>query len=60
LRQRQTPPEFLNFLDEWLEKNYVLVGGYVPATLDGGWVEPLATNQLAYANLVLFQRKPQP
>jgi hypothetical protein len=60
LRQKRTPPEFMNFLDEWLEKNYVLVGGYVPAIMDGGWVEPLPANQMAYANLLLFQRKPQP
>jgi hypothetical protein len=58
LRQTNTPPDFLNFLQQFLAEKYVLVGGYLPDKQKGCWSEPLATNAVADANLLLFQRKP--
>ncbi len=59
LRQPGTPPDFQDFLSQLLKKNYLLVGGFLPDR-PNGWTEPLATNDLAVADLLLFQRKPSP
>lgn len=57
LRQTQTPPEFLEFLQQFLKQHYQLVGGYLPDRQNGRWVEPLPANAVPDANLLLFQRK---
>jgi hypothetical protein len=56
--QDETPPEFGVFLQHFLEEDYVLVGGYVTDQSGGYWSEPLATNMMANADLLVFTRKP--
>jgi dolichyl-phosphate-mannose-protein mannosyltransferase len=58
LRQTATPPDFPDFLEQFLRQNYVLIGGYLPYKQKGVWSEPLATNEVADANLLLFMHKP--
>jgi 4-amino-4-deoxy-L-arabinose transferase-like glycosyltransferase len=60
LRQTQTPPEFLNFLQQYLNQNYQIIGGYLPGPHDGHWSEPLTKSDLANASLVLYERKQPP
>lgn len=60
LRQTQTPPEFLEFLQQFLRQHYLLVGGYLPDRQNGRWAEPLPTNAVPDANLLLFLRKAAP
>jgi hypothetical protein len=57
LLQTNTPPDFQNFLHQFLQQNYVLVGGYLPHKEKGVWAEPLAAGELADADLLLFTRK---
>jgi len=58
LWQAGTPPEFSEFLNQFLKQDYVLVGGYVTDKEKGHWSEPLATNQVANADLLVFTHKP--
>jgi len=58
LWQAGTPPEFDEFLNQFLQQDYVLVGGYVTGKQEGHWSEPLATNETANADLLVFTRKP--
>ncbi len=58
LRQANTPPEFNKFLNQFLRQDYVLVGGHVTDKQEGHWSEPLATNEVADADLLVFTRKP--
>jgi len=60
LRQAQTPPDFPDFLHQFLGRNYDLVGGFLPERQNGRWVEPLPTNGVAEADLLLYRRKPVP
>jgi len=60
LNQADTPPEFASFLHAFLDRDYDLIGGYLPGEKNGVWAEPLATNQIAAANLLLFRRKNVP
>lgn len=60
LWQTATPPEFDEFFNRFLQQNYVLVGGYVTGKPGGHWSEPLATNETAAADLLVFTRKPAP
>ncbi len=60
LRQAQTPPDFFDFMHQFLGRNYDLVGGYLPEQQNGRWVEPLPTNGVAEADLLLYRRKPVP
>jgi len=59
LRQPTSPPDFQDFLDQFLRRDYRLVGGFLPDR-PNAWTEPLSTNDLADADLLLFQRKPSP
>jgi hypothetical protein len=58
LRQAATPTDFPDFLEQFLRQNYVLIGGYLPHKQKGVWSEPLAANEVADADLLLFMRKP--
>jgi hypothetical protein len=60
LRQTTTPPDFSDFLRQFLRRNYVLIGGYLPHKQKGIWSETLATNEVADADLLLFMHKPPP
>jgi hypothetical protein len=57
LRQAATPADFSNFLGNLLRQDYVLVGGHLPGDQNGRWVEPLASNEMAVADLWLYQRR---
>lgn len=59
LKQADTPPEFVNYLDSCLAEHYERVGGYVLAGEGGCWLEPLPDRDLSDASLVLFRRKPR-
>jgi hypothetical protein len=59
LRQTDSPTDFQDFLGQFLRRNYLLVGGFLPDR-PNSWTEPLSTNDMAGANLLLFQRKPSP
>ena len=58
LLQPHSPLEFVDFVRSFLAQNYFLVGGYLPDQHQGRWLEPLATNAVAVATLLLYQRKP--
>ena len=60
LREPASPPDFLDFLGPWLERNYELVGGYVAAGPSGRWVEPLTSGDLAASSLLLYRSRDRP
>lgn len=58
LVQESTPREFLPFLEQLLRSDYERIGGAIaegPRTL---WKEPLAEEEIAASELILFKRKP--
>jgi hypothetical protein len=58
LVQESTPREFLPFLEQLLRSDYERIGGTIaegPRTL---WKEPLAEDEIAASELILFKRKP--
>ena len=59
LLQPDSPPAFRDFLDQLLQRDYFLVGGFLPDK-QNGWTEPLSSKDAADANLLLFKRKPSP
>jgi hypothetical protein len=57
LRQAATPADFSDFLGHLLRQDYVLVGGHLSGGQNGRWVEPLTSNEMAGADLWLYQRR---
>jgi hypothetical protein len=57
LPQKQSPLEFINFLEKLLAERYDPVGGWVVDGQNGRWQEPLPDQNRAKASLVLFRRK---
>jgi hypothetical protein len=57
LRQPATPPEFLGFLDQFLQQHYDRLGGALPGQTDVTWLEPLPDGDMSRASLVLYRRK---
>jgi hypothetical protein len=57
LAQKQSPVEFINFLEKLLAEHYDPVGGWVVDDQNGSWQEPLPDQNRAKASLVLFRRK---
>jgi hypothetical protein len=53
----QSPTIFLTHLSELLEKQYLLIGGFVRNGDRGDWQEPLDPNLTAKCSLVLYERK---
>jgi hypothetical protein len=57
LPQKDSPPEFLHYLDKLVPEHYELVGGWVVDAEGGRWQEPLADQDRANSSLVIFRRK---
>ncbi len=57
LRQADTPADFPDYLSRLLHQDYDLVGGHLPSNGEGRWEEPLATNDMGQADLLLYQRR---
>ena len=59
LRQSETPPEFLDFLEKLLKQDYQLVGAYVkPDVQHGYWTEKLSRDEFMNSSLWLYEHKP--
>lgn len=57
-RSENTPPEFINFINQFLNMDYKRVGGYVSETPQKGrWTEPLTEEEATHASLIIFNRK---
>ena len=58
LRQPATPPEFQNFLNNFLKQNYALQGAYIkPDLYNGYWSTNLNRDEFGAASLLLYKRK---
>jgi hypothetical protein len=57
LRDKATPPDFLDYLQKLLAENYRTLGGYVWQIRGGHWQEPLTQQDFKQASLVVYQRK---
>ena len=58
IRHAASPPDFLAFLNDFLDRNYKMVGGYVKTDeKNGHWSEPITTEEFNKSSLVLFQLK---
>jgi hypothetical protein len=55
--QKDSPVEFLQFLEKLLAEHYERVGGWVTDAQGSRWQEPLAEPDQPKASLVLFHRK---
>lgn len=58
LRQQTTPADFFDFLNNFLNQNYDLVGGYVKNGQKGYWSKQLNSGEFGAASLLLYERKP--
>jgi hypothetical protein len=59
LRQQTTPIDFYDFLNNFLKKNYDLVGGYVKNNGQKGyWSKQLNSEEFEASSLLLYERKP--
>ena len=57
LSQKDSPVEFLQFMEKLLAEHYERIGGWVTDGAGGRWQEPLAEQDQPKASLVLFRRK---
>ena len=58
IRHANSPPDFFAFLNDFLDQNYKMVGGYVKTDgKNGYWSEPISNEQFTNASLVLFELK---
>ena len=58
VRHPTTPPDFFNFLDEFLKRDYELAGGYVKENgREGHWSERLTVEEYKASNLLLYKRR---
>jgi hypothetical protein len=57
LRQPQSPPILLGYLERLLADRYERVGGWVVDGQGGRWQEPLPDQEVANSSLVLFRQK---
>jgi hypothetical protein len=55
LRDKATPPDFLDYLQKVLAENYRVLGGYVLQLRGGRWQEPLS--DFRAASLVVYERR---
>ncbi len=55
--QQTAPLDFMVFLNQLLNQNYELVGGFVAHGQNVRWAEPLAASEFPNASLALFKRK---
>jgi hypothetical protein len=58
LSQKDSPTEFLQYMDKLLAEHYERVGGWVNDAQGDRWREPLPDQDRTNASLVLFRRKP--
>jgi hypothetical protein len=58
LRHAESPPDFFAFLNQFLDQNYRMVGGYITGDgPDGHWTEPINAEQFKQCSLVVFSLK---
>jgi len=58
--QKQSPLDFMNYLEKLLAEHYNPVGAWVGEGQSGEWEEPLLDADRAKASLVVFRRKDSP
>jgi Dolichyl-phosphate-mannose-protein mannosyltransferase len=57
LIQESTPREFLPFLEQLLKSDYERIGGSIAEGPRTSWKEPLADDEIAASELILYKRK---
>ncbi|MFC1478866.1 hypothetical protein ACFL57_05360, partial [Candidatus Margulisiibacteriota bacterium] len=57
MRNPQSPTLLIQYLNNILENNYILVGGFIPTPQGGFWQEPLTGGLHRRSSLMLFTQK---